>query len=761
MVQKLIIPTFAIIFATLLAHHSLAQEPKQWQTSADIIAMPDDDEKFRTLDDYIHTRRDTDTLLYYIEEQVQLAQRLEKQDFLIRAYINRGTVFERLNDYQRAEASYEKALKYANETFDRKSAADCYNEIASILTRSNNYNKAIEYFNKALQYYKETGDVFKITDVYRNMGRQCLRFHLYKTAKAHFDKALHLDSISGDAKALGLDLYCAGRSDFLQFIDIDSATFLHSGISNIKKSMQILKKTGNRWALQKCYEQLMQMYVSMYATGNQKYLTLAKESAHYYRLLNSTLSEELYKSKENITIQITDADLLAMDAKYDEAIQQLRQIETKTDQDDAQYSQHKVYLYKSLIWILRAAGDYKSAVDYFDKLKTTEENTFNRDFALRSIRTTDETEFSEEIRQQEATNQQQSQTQHDQIKEQQTHTIYFVVSIILASVLVTIIWRILKRKRQHSKILAEQKSEILNKNNELHAQNQTIESQRDEILKQRDEIEAQKTQLATANERVEASIRYTLRIQKASMPSPDKMKQIFGDFMAYWKPLNGVSRDFFWATQIKHYKLITAADCSGHGVPGAFMSMLGISKLNDIAAQKDIEGTQLTAAAILEELHHKIMDAMLQSDNQRRTQDGLEIAFCIIDTQNQQIQFAGANCPLWIVRDGRLTEHQPDNRLLGVQLDAQTTFTNNTIPIQKGDAIYIGSDGIQNQNGGAETEQKFGIQRLRKLLETNASKPFDKQHDIIEAAMDDWRKKTNGDDHVPQLDDQILIGIRI
>ena len=394
------------------------------------------------------------------------------------------------------------------------------------------------------------------------------------------------------------------------------------------------------------------------------------------------------------------------------------------------------------------------------KFKVEEESTYNREFAVKSIKASAEAEYSEIIHQQENKERQEEASQNEQIKRQRMLTGYFIISIILAGILVAIIWKNLKRKRRNNELLTEQKAEIMQKNSELQAQNHKIESQRDEIMAQRDEIEAQKTQLAEANSRITASIRYAQRIQAASVPSEDMMQKIFGECLVYWKPLNIVSGDFFWATQAGRYKLLTAADCTGHGVPGAFMSMLGVSTLNDIAAQKDIEGADITAASVLEELRSKIIAALRQSGPQRDAQDGIDMALCILDIQQMQLQYAGANRPLWLVRDGKLTEYKPDKMPVGYHPTKDTPFTNNTTTIQKGDTIYMASDGLSDQFGGSGNKPKFGAQQLRALLESIAAKPFDEQNTIIENTMDEWRRHPDGTQEA-QIDDQILVGIRI
>jgi serine phosphatase RsbU (regulator of sigma subunit) len=724
------------------------------------VIPPDNEARFRAIDEFIKKQSNPDTLYKYSEIQLQVAKTLDIPRYIARALMNRGFAKGRKYDYENAIASYEEALAYAEQACDRLSMANCYNEMAVLLTRTNDYNKASECFNNALHIYVDINDTLKITDVYRSMGRQCLNFHLYKTAKSYFDNAFRLDSIAGDKLSLSLDFYNAGKSDYGQFLDLDTLELLYSGIQNIQKSMDLVKQVGNKRLLQGCYEQLMLMYVSIYTVGDPKLYKIARDSSHHYYRLTNAIRMELNPTSEHIVLEITNANLLTMDGKNDAAIKSLKKLEEQFDKAGNKYARYRAFLYRSMIWTLREAGDYKGAVEYSEKFKVAEESTYNREFAVKSIKASAEAEYSEIIRKREETDRQEAQVQSDQIKRQRALTLFFSICIILALILVVVIWKSLKRRHRNNELLAEQKAEIMRKNNELQEQNHRIESQRDEILAQRDEIDAQKTQLSEANSRITASIRYAQRIQTASVPSSDMMQKIFGDCMVYWKPLNIVSGDFFWATQTGGYRLLTAADCTGHGVPGAFMSMLGVSTLNDIAAQKDIEGAEITAASFLEELRSKIITALRQSGPERETQDGIDMAFCIIDTYKMELQFAGANRPLWLVRSGVLTEYKPDKMPVGYHAKKDVPFSNTIIPIQKGDTIYMASDGIADQFGGGEGKPKFGAQRLRNLLESIADKPFSEQQSILENTMYDWRHRPDGNQE-PQIDDQILVGVRI
>lgn len=744
--------------ATILPSALSAQIPAHH-----VANMPNNMEKLLLLDSVARRQKSLDTALVYIKLMKDLAIKLNNPQFVVRASMRQAEAYNKAYDYKKSIEAYSQAINTADSLHDLENLGICYNELANNLTRTNDYNRASEYYNKALHVFFELDDTLKITDVYRNMGRQCVSFHLYETANSYFNNAFRLDSAAGKPNLLALDYYNIGKSDYSQFLDLDSLELLKRGIKHILTALRLTDKSdSNKRIVMGCYEQLMLMYTSCFNAATTPELRKeAHDSAHYYYNLTAHLRNELYPNNEHIVLEITNANFLNMDGKYNEAHRILSNLENKFDQSGSKYSRYWSFLYRSMIWVLRASGNYKEAVAYSEKFKAIEETTYNREFAVKSTKASAEAEFGELIRQREEMEREQELRQTEQTKRQRMYTIFFAIAIVFILPVGFIIWNNLKRKRKNNELLIKQKNEIQEKNKELQIQNQKIISQRDEIMSQRDEIESQRSQLSEANSRITASIRYAQRIQTAAVPSPDIMKKIFGDCMIYWSPLNIVSGDFYWATQVGHQKLITAADCTGHGVPGAFMSMLGVSTLNDIAAQKDVEDHNVTAAGILDELRDKIIAALRQSGPQRETQDGMDMVFCIIDNNKGELQYAGANRPLWIIRNGELIEYKGDRMPVGYHFRKNAPFTNTIIKIQKDDVIYMGSDGIINQFGGKEeTKFKFGDKRFKEMLCNIANKPFAEQKALIEETLTEWRTKSNNTLEA-QLDDQILVGIRI
>jgi len=354
----------------------------------------------------------------------------------------------------------------------------------------------------------------------------------------------------------------------------------------------------------------------------------------------------------------------------------------------------------------------------------------------------------------------------------------FIISIVLL-LLFFIKWR--EQKLKQEKAILEQKVEertveIAEKNQILEQANEEILTQRDEIQAQRDTVLVQKNKIEEIHTELKSSIHYAERIQKAVLPTDEFLKKNLPNFFVLFKPHSVVSGDFYWAMQKDNKIVITAADCTGHGVPGAFMSMLGISFLNEIARKPEV----VKASDILNELRLNIIDALKQKGVSGEQKDGMDMALCVIDLETNIIQFSGANNPLYIITQ---TELQLVNKEVGAaiklydasSLNIQTSkllyevkpnkmpiaiyekmndFTNYTIQLQKGDTIYMFSDGYADQFGGPKGK-KFKYKPFKRLLLENVDKPMSEQKELLNTAFEAWK----GD--LEQIDDVVVLGIRI
>jgi serine phosphatase RsbU (regulator of sigma subunit) len=318
--------------------------------------------------------------------------------------------------------------------------------------------------------------------------------------------------------------------------------------------------------------------------------------------------------------------------------------------------------------------------------------------------------------------------------EKQKLILYFVIlALLLVSFLGYYIYRSYKIKKEA--------------NIKLEEKNRTISLQKDEIEKQRDLAAAQRDQIGYQKRHIEDSILYAKRIQTALIPSLELFSDKLEHFVLY-KPLAIVSGDFYWVSAQDNPQVIISADCTGHGVPGAFMSMLGVTLLNEIVNGKHI----IMPDQIIENLRQGIIKSLKQVAEEDSVKDGMDIAVCVVDFDKNILWYAGANNPLYLVRNGELTHYRADRMPVAIHYKMEP-FTLHKIDLQKGDAFYIFSDGFADQFGGPQ-QKKFMSMQLRETLVAMAGVPMLKQGERLNEIFEEWR----GDS--PQIDDVTLIGVR-
>ena len=318
--------------------------------------------------------------------------------------------------------------------------------------------------------------------------------------------------------------------------------------------------------------------------------------------------------------------------------------------------------------------------------------------------------------------------------EKQKLVLYFVIlALLLVSFLGYYIYRGYKIKKEA--------------NIKLEEKNRTISLQKDEIEKQRDLAAAQRDQIGYQKRHIEDSIMYAKRIQTALIPSLELFSDKLEHFVLY-KPLAIVSGDFYWVSTQSNPQVIISADCTGHGVPGAFMSMLGVTLLNEIINGKHI----ISPEQIIENLRQGIIKSLKQVAAEDSIKDGMDIAVCVVDFDKNILWYAGANNPLYLVRGGELIHYRADKMPVAIHYKMEP-FTLNKIELQKGDAFYIFSDGFADQFGGPK-QKKFMSNQLRETLVAMAGMPMLKQGERLNEIFEEWR----GDG--PQIDDVTIIGVR-
>lgn len=310
----------------------------------------------------------------------------------------------------------------------------------------------------------------------------------------------------------------------------------------------------------------------------------------------------------------------------------------------------------------------------------------------------------------------------------------FMGYIVMAIAVVVVIVKLYTRKLRLEKIRLEQ----------------IVAERTAEVVAQKREIEIQRDEIALQKKGVEDSIHYASRIQTAILPSDSYINQYIKDYFILWRPRDIVSGDFYWMTAKEDKVVLVAADCTGHGVPGAFMSMLGVSFLNEIVIKNNV----LEAHLILNDLRASVKRTLSQTGKEGEAKDGMDIALTVIDFKANKMQFAGAYNPCYIFRNGEFNEIKADRMPIGIYIKEKESFTLNEVDLLPGDVFYIFSDGYVSQFGQGNGE-KFKSSRLKELLNQIHPLPMAEQREILDKRLDEWRCDYD------QVDDVLVLGVRI
>lgn len=279
---------------------------------------------------------------------------------------------------------------------------------------------------------------------------------------------------------------------------------------------------------------------------------------------------------------------------------------------------------------------------------------------------------------------------------------------------------------------------------------QKVEERTAEVVRQKQEIEIQKAKIEVLFNHVTDSIRYAKRLQDAILPPDYLVKELLPDSFVLYKPKDIVSGDFYWMEKVGGKVYFATVDCTGHGVPGAIMSIVGHNQIKQAIGKAET----LSPSRILDELSKGVRESLHQNYEGSTTKDGMDMTLCCLDPQTLELEFAGAFNPLYFIREGELQEIKVNKFPVGAFIGENKNFTNHKISLQKGDVIYIFSDGYADQFGGAKGK-KFMVNQFRKLLLSIHTRPMNEQRHLLDIAIEDWKGVED------QVDDILVMGVRV
>ncbi len=626
------------------------------------------------------------------------------------------------------------------------------------------------YFNKALNIYITLQDTSGICQSYKDIGDVYTNMKMFANAEEAYRKALHYSTLLNDTLDMATHYRCIG-----QLLAKKSDTLINSAIENLRRSIYLFesKETDNEnyitikhWT----YTDLARTYIKVAnQTGNRAYA----DSCYMYIRKVGNYNLKVGDPFSYLLDRYTYTDYLVFFHRYNEALDNLLKLEKFFD-DDSPAADRKTY-HRRLYEVYLHLEDYKNALAHYKrydeyKSEQVDENTLN------SIKNAE----VERTRMIEALKLENEEKLHAaERRRMRIVNISLISGLGLVLLLIFYIARVLHIKHKANAELSEKNAKLAEQAEEIRAQNDEIQAQNDEIMEKNEEIMAQNDAILKQNEEIHAqaktikeqseeihdSINYARRIQRSLLTPSKTIATIFPDYFILYKPRNVVSGDYYWVGQFGDNKVSIVADCTGHGVPGGFMSVLGMANLNYIVAQEispdrilnHLREAIITNLRQRSDVHTALHDAehpSAQVDTSDRSRDGMDIAAYVVNEKQMTLTFAGANNPLVLIRDNEVQVFKADKMPVGIH-ECLDPFQCTTIDIQKGDCIYTFSDGFQDQFN-AETGKKFMSKRLRELLLEIHQQPMAEQKKMLNVVYEEWRGPAEN-----QTDDVVIMGVRI
>lgn len=750
MISKRLIYRILIAVAMLAAPLSgLRAQDKLDSIHRAVAFMPDDTAKLSRYDYICNYIYNVDSAGKYSKLMIELAQKFNEQRYLALGYRYLSRYYLWSNNYSDALDASVESLNIWDRLDDKYNVALTNMGLAIILTAQGQFESASKYYHISLDVFEEIGDSAHITQVLQNLGNMNTHVCFYQNAINYYQKALTIDSLTNNAYGLIADhsglarvyvnKYKRRRRDsvaeeYLQLakMHLDTAYYLALPLPNIVEMQQL-----------HIYMGMVYMEMADKLTGKEQKAALDSCESHCEQLLKLRRDYNLKSNQSGVITILGRAQMRRGNmAKALELLNRADELE-KNEHPRKEIKKEILMAYKQYYEL---QGNYHKANQYLEELEYLLVESSIDEAAARVAQSKSKMEFEQKMRQRTLEEYDREQQYKAQAERQRLLLVFIISSLAVITIIITISG--MRRKKL---------------NLQLKRQNVMLDEKNYQLSAAKEELQSQNEQLDRANKSITDSIVYAKHIQEAVIPTPELLQLIFGDCLVLYRPCSIVSGDFFWAVCVGRYKALAVADCTGHGVPGALMSMLGASMLNDIISNSDMNSPELQASDVLNKLRIKLIRALRQDleQNESGTFDGMDMAFVLIDTESKRLQYAGAFRPLVIIRNDELSVLEPNRMPIGTYLGKQTQFTNHTVDIEPGDTIYAYSDGFTDQFCNIESFDKFGRRRFYAMLLDNYKKPFDEQQTIFNDTFEQWRRNNQEGTVTEQTDDVLVVGIRV
>jgi serine phosphatase RsbU (regulator of sigma subunit)/Tfp pilus assembly protein PilF len=725
-----------------------------------------------------------DSSIFYALKSLQKAEEINDPIALINAYQQLGYIFYNQNNFSEAEQYFNKSLRIAVLNDDYNGQALALNRLGNVSQLNTNYLKALDFYSKALEINVRVDNKAEIARTLVNLANVYSVIGQYQRSIEHFLEALNIHASIEEKEgfawnSLGiarlfkkLDLldramqYAESALEFYREIELETGKSvgvtlslseigsIYHKLGNYDKSLEytrmvleINERTGNRYGqaannislgiifFDKGQNDLALMHLNR-AAAIKNELADSLDLAPLYRYLGQVVmrNNDYSRAQQYFTESLKFAKKHRLIPDLSEVYLNLSEVYSKTGQH------------------VKALEAFKNHSSYKDSINSSDIARLDMQY-----------EFEKREKEQELLARQREALQEAKLDRQRVVLLFFAVAFILAGSLAAFIFYAYREKRRINLLLIAQ-------NNKISRQKREIEDQKEEIEQQRDFVTRQRDQIAEQQKLITDSITYASRIQNAVLPSDLTLKKLPWESFVLYQPKNIVSGDFYWVSELNNGNiLIAVGDCTGHGVPGAFMSMLGITLLREIAGMEQY----ISPAHMLSKLREMVLVSLNQQGGKVDQADGMDMSIVIIDPKTLDMEFAGAYLPVIITRKGefvaekeatnpRITqleeltqiEFKGDKMPIGHHIIGANPFSNYQSKLQQGDMLYLFSDGYVDQFGGPNNV-KFLMYNFRKLLFNAYPLALAQQKNLLVSTIEDFK----GDRK--QVDDMLVLGIRI
>lgn len=644
---------------------------------------------------YLHMRQSNyPEAISYFEQTRELMEEAGDKQGVSGIYLNMGIIYQNQGKYLEAISYYQKSSEIDESFGDVQGVSRCQNNIGLIYQEQGNYPLAMEYIQGSLKIKEEIGDKRGIASCLMNIGGIHGEQEDHEKALDYFKRSLDIMEELQDKP---------GISNCLQSI---GATFgnmseYQKAIDYLHQALKLKVELGERFAESDCQANLGKVYEQ---SGDYP---LALD---YYRQ-SMVIKEELSDQEGICNLYASMGSTYLKTGNYPRAMEYSQR--SLANARELDLLDEQVKLHKQLAEIYVATRDYREAYESHVLHKQLYDSLFNKENIRRITGLEYQYNYERERQALELEQQKKDALLEAEARRQIMLRNSFFVGFLMMVLLVLVIWRNFVQKRKANRILEER--------------NLRIKQQNDAITD---------------------SINYARWIQQAMFPPKENVKKLLKDYFILNRPRDIVSGDFYWLAEKENKVYLALADCTGHGVPGAFMSLLGMTFLKEIVTFSK----GICASVILDELRDRVIQSLHQTGKSDEARDGMELGLCILDYSKRKLQYSGAFRPLYLVRDHNLTEIKGDKMPIGIY-DEHHSFTCHEQHLQEKDTLYLFSDGYVDQIGGPK-RKSFRSKNFRELLVKNHHKNMSEQQKLLESTLDEWKGSHE------QIDDILVIGFR-